>query len=196
MVFKNWSQFVTSCKQLMMGKSIKKTVLPDEVIMNKILIIRKKKIMIDRDLAELYGVSTKQLNQQVKRNTTRFPSEFMFRLTKKEKDWVVTNCDHLKALRFSSTPPYAFTEYGAVMLANVLNSDKAIQVNIQIVKVFTKMKEMLLTNKDILLKLEKMEKDVKENKEDIAMIFEALKQLLNPQQPKRRMIGFNRKEDE
>ena len=164
--------------------------------MNKILIIRKKKIMIDRDLAELYGVSTKQLNQQVKRNTTRFPSEFMFRLTKKEKDWVVTNCDHLKALRFSSTLPRAFTEYGAVMLANVLNSDKAIQVNIQIVKVFTKMKEMLLTNKDILLKLEKMEKDVKENKEDIAMIFEALKQLLNPQQPKRRMIGFNRKEDE
>ena len=180
----------------MMGKSIKKTVLPDEIIMNKILFIRNKKIMIDRDLAELYGVSTKHLNQQVKRNTTRFPSEFMFKLTKKEKDWVVTICDHLKALRFSSALPYAFTEYGAVMLASVLNSDQAIQVNIQIVKVFTKMKEMLLTNKDILLKLEKMEKDVKENKEDIAMIFEALKQLLNPQQPKRRMIGFNRKEDE
>ena len=164
--------------------------------MNKILFIRDKKVMIDKDLAELYGVSTKQLNQQVKRNIARFPAEFMFKLTKKEKEEVVTNCDHLKALRFSPNLPYAFTEYGAIMLANVLNSDKAIQVNIQIVKVFTKMKEMLLTNKDILLKLEKMEKDVKENKKDIAMIFEALKQLLTPPQQKRRMIGFNRKDNE
>jgi phage regulator Rha-like protein len=179
-----------------MGKSIKKYILPDEVIMNKILIIRGKKVMIDRDLAELYGVSTKQLNQQVKRNIARFPADFMFKLTKKEKEEVVTNCDHLKILKFSPSLPFAFTEYGAIMLANVLNSDKAIQVNIQIVKVFTKMKEMLLSNKEILLKLEKMEKDVKENKEDIAMIFEALKQLLNPAQPKRRMIGFNRKDDE
>lgn len=180
----------------MMGKLIKKSILPDEVIMNKILIIRDKKVMIDRDLAELYGVSTKQLNQQVKRNIARFPADFMFKLSKKEKEEVVTNCDHLKVLRFSPNLPYVFTEYGAVMLASVLNSDKAIQVNIQIVKVFTKMKEMLLTNKDILQKLEKMEKDVKENKKDIAIIFEALKQLLNPQQPKRRMIGFNRKDDE
>jgi phage regulator Rha-like protein len=179
-----------------MGKLIGKTALPDEVIMSKILIIRNKKIMVDRDLAELYGVSTKQLNQQVKRNIARFPPEFMFKITKKEKEWVVTNCDHLRVLRFSPNLPYVFTEYGAIMLASVLNSDKAIQVNIQIVKVFTKMKEMLLTNKDILLKLEKMERDVKENKEDIAMIFEALKQLLNPQQSKRRMIGFNRKDDE
>jgi phage regulator Rha-like protein len=147
-----------------MGKSIKKNVLPDEVIMNKILMIRNKKVMIDRDLAELYGVSTKRLNQQGKRNIARFPAEFMFKLTKKEMEEVVTICDHLNVLRFSPNLPYAFTEYGAIMLANVLNSDKAIQVNIQIVKVFTKMKEMLLSNKDILLKLERMERDLKENK--------------------------------
>ena len=179
-----------------MGKAIKNSILPDEVIMNKILIIRDKKVMIDRDLAELYGVSTKQLNQQVKRNIVKFAGDFMFKLNKKEKERVVTNCDHLAVLRFSPNLPYVFTEYGAVMLATVLNSEKAIQVTIQIVKIFTRMKEMVLTNKDILLKVEKMEKDVKENKEDITMIFVALKQLLNPPQPKRNMIGFNRKDDE
>ena len=117
----------------------------------------KQKVMIDRDLAELYGVSTKQLNQPVKKNTNRFPTVFMLKLTKKEREEVVTNCDHLKTLRFSPNLPYVFIEYGAMMLASILNSDRAIQINIQIAKVLTKMKEMLLTNKKILLKLEKME---------------------------------------
>lgn len=128
-----------------------------EIISAKILLIRNKKVMIDKDLAGLYGVNTKQLNQQVKRNVDRFPENFMFQLTQDEKNEVVTNCDHLKTLKFSPVLPYAFTEYGAVMLAGVLNSKRAIDVNIQIVKIFTQMREMIFTQKDILLKLQQLE---------------------------------------
>ena len=172
-----------------------KSILPDELIINKIYFIRGQKVMLDKDLAEMYGIETKRLKEAVRRNSERFPKDFMFTLTQKE-------FQHLRS-QFATSSwggirylPTAFTEQGVAMLSGVLNSPVAVQVHIQIIRIFTKMKEMLLTNKDILLKLEKMEKDVKENKEDIAMIFEALKQLLNPQQPKRRMIGFNRKDDE
>ena len=179
-----------------MAKVIKTLLIPDEVVMNKIIIIRGIKVMIDRDLAELYGVTTKQLNQQVKRNYKRFPADFMFRLNEEEKNEVVTNCDHLVSLKFSPNPPYAFTEHGAVMLASVLNSERAIVVNIQIVRVFTKMREMMLTHKDILLQLEKIEKKLTSHDDDIALIFEYLKQLLNPPQTPRRKIGFRRSDDE
>jgi hypothetical protein len=100
--------------------------IPDEFIMTKILMVRGMKVMAGIDLAKLYGVTTKRLNEQVKRNIKRFPEDFMFRLTAKEKQEVVANCDHLKSLRFSPTLPYVFTEHGAVMLASVLNSDQAI----------------------------------------------------------------------
>lgn len=151
--------------------------------------------MLDSDLAELYGVETRVLNQAVKRNLERFPEDFMFQLNDKEfENWksqiVISNSQKMSLRK----PPFAFTEQGVSMLSGVLNSAIAIQVHIQIVRIFTRMREMLLTNKDILLKLEKLEKDVKENKEDIAMIFEALKQLLNPPQQKRTMIGFKRYE--
>src|ERR1700734_1514439 len=102
--------------------------VPEEIIVGKILLIRSKKVMIDRDLAELYGVTTKQMNQQVKRNLKRFPEDFMFQLTTEEKEEVVTKCDHLKILKYSPVLPYVFTEHGAVMLASVLNSDRAIEV--------------------------------------------------------------------
>ena len=151
--------------------------------------------MLDRDLAEMYGVETKVLNQSVKRNIDRFPKDFMFQLTRKEfenlkSQFVTSSWGGVRKL------PFAFPEQGVSMLSGVLNSPIAIQVHIQIIRVFTKMKEMLLTNKDILLKLEKMERDVKENKKDIAAIFNVLKQLLSSPEPKRRMIGFNRKDDE
>jgi hypothetical protein len=172
-----------------------KTVLPDEAIISKIYIIREQKVMLDKDLAEMYGIEVRVLNQAVKRNIDRFPKDFMFTLTQKEfqnlKSQIV-----ISSWGGSRKPPTAFTEQGVAMLSGVLSSPIAVQVHIQIIRIFTKMKEMLLTNKDILLKLEKMEKDVKENKEDIAMIFQALKQLLNPAQPKRSLIGFNRKDDE
>jgi hypothetical protein len=119
------------------------TIIPDELIMNKILVLRGMKVMIDSDLAELYGVTTKRLNEQVKRNIKRFPEDFMFQLTAEEKQEVVANCDHLKRLKFSPNMPYAFTEHGAVMLASVLNSDRAKTVNIQIVRVFSRMRQLL-----------------------------------------------------
>jgi len=171
-------------------------VIPDEVIMNKIIVLREKKVMIDRDLAELYGVTTKRLNEQVKRNKKRFPEDFMFQLTVEEKTEVVAKCDHLKILKYSPNLPFAFTEHGAVMLASILNSETAIEVNIQVVRVFTKMREMILTHKDILLQLEKIEKKLTNHDEDIALIFQYLKQLLNPPQPPRRKIGFRKDEED
>lgn len=169
-------------------KQIEK-IIPDEIIINKIYIIRGMKVMLDKDLAELYRVETNKFNQAVKRNIERFPSDFMFQLSKKEFDNLMSQ---IVTSSWGGTRklPYAFTEQGVSMLSGVLNSAIAIQVHIQIIRVFTKMKEMLLSNKDILLKLEKMEKDVKENKKDIALIFEALKQLLNPPKQPRRRIGF------
>ena len=128
-----------------MIKKSQLVAIPDEVVMNKIYLIRDKKVMLDRDLAELYGVETKRLKEAVRRNIDRFPEEFMFELTKEEfSNWrsqfATSNADKM-GLR---VPPFAFTEYGVLMLASVLNSERAIQVNIQIIKIFTKMREMLL----------------------------------------------------
>ncbi len=172
-------------------EAIKKPLLiPDEIVINRILMLRGKRIMIDKDIAALYGVTTKRLNEQVKRNKKRFPEDFMFQLLQEEKDEVVANCDHLKTLKYSPNLPFAFTEHGAVMLASVLNSDRAMEVNIQIVRIFTQIREIALTNKDILLKLEILEKKTTEHDGDIRIIFEALKSLLNPPQEERRRIGF------
>jgi phage regulator Rha-like protein len=166
-------------------------VLHDAIIINKIYFIRGLKVMIDRDLAEMYGVETKRLKEAVKRNMQRFPEDFMFEMTAEElSNWrsqIATSNSDRMGLRY---PPFCFTEQGVAMLSGILNSEIAIQVNIQIIRIFSKMKEALLAHKDILLSIEKLEKDVKQNKQDIALIFEALKQLLNPPQTKRRMIGF------
>src|SRR3990172_1168859 len=117
----------------------KKSIIPTERIENWILLIRGQKVMLDADLAALYGVTTKRLNEQVKRNRGRFPEDFMFQLTEREKGEVVANCDHLKRLKFSPNLPYAFTEHGAIMLATVLNSPVAVQTSIQIVKAFVRL---------------------------------------------------------
>jgi len=175
-------------------------VIPDELIMNKILFVRGLKVMIDSDLAELYGVTTKRLNEQVKRNIKRFPEDFMFQLTETEKQQVVANCDHLKNLKFSPYLPFVFTEHGAVMLASVLNSERAIQVNLQIVRVFIRMREMLATHKEILHKLEQIEKKDIEQDQKIMLIFEYLKQLEKTKQEDlelktRKKIGFKRSEE-
>lgn len=167
-----------------------KLLIPDEVVIHKILFLREKRVMVDKDIAELYGVSTKRLNEQVKRNKKRFPVDFMFQLTQEEKDEVVANCDHLKNLKYSPNLPFVFTEHGAVMLASVLNSDRAIEVNIQIVRIFTQLKELLGTHKDILLQLQKVENKLTEHDEDIRLIFVYLKKLLNPPQEPRKRIGF------
>ena len=150
--------------------------------------------MLDRDLAELYQVSTGNLNKAVKRNIKRFPEDFMFKLTDEE----------FKSLLFhfgianrggTKVPPYAFTEQGVAMLSGILTSDIAIEVNILIIRIFTKLRELLLTHKDILLKLEQLERQVVQNSADIQMIFTALKQLLNPPAEPRPRIGFRRKDE-
>lgn len=149
--------------------------------------------MLDRDLADLYGVETRVLNQAVRRNKRRFPADFMFQLTLKElqiwKSQIVTSNKENLGLR---KLPLAFTEQGVAMLSSVLNSESAIKVNIQIIRIFTRMREFLLTQKDLLLKLEQLEKQVTKNSEDIHIIFTALKKLLiQPQEPCPR-IGFRR----
>ena len=176
------------------------TIIPDELIMNKILVLRGMKVMIDSDLAELYGVTTKRLNEQVKRNIKRFPEDFMFQLTVEEKQEVVANCDHLERLKFSPTMPYVFTEHGAVMLASVLNSDRAIIVNIQIVRVFSRMRQLFETHTEILRKLDQLQKKDIEQDEQIELIFEYLRQLEQSRQQQedqanRKRIGFRKDVD-
>ena len=147
--------------------------------------------MLDEDLAQLYQVETRRLNEQVKRNMDRFPEDFMFQLT-------IEEFENLKSQNATSSwggrrkLPYAFTEQGVSMLSGVLNSAIAVRVHIQIIRVFAKMKEMLLTHKDILLQLEKIETKLSGHDEDIQLIFRYLKQLLNPTQQPRRKIGFKR----
>jgi len=178
-----------------MAKRGNELMIPDELVMNKIYIIRGKKVMLDEDLAELYQVETKRLNEQVRRNIDRFPDDFMFRLAKKE-------FENLKSQIATSSwggrrkLPLAFTEQGVSMLSGVLNSETAIRVHIQIIRVFGRMRELLLTHKDILLQLEKIEKKLAGHDEDITLIFGYLKHLLNPPQPPRRKIGFKRKDEE
>jgi len=176
---------------------LNEAMVPDELIMNKILIVRGIKVMIDSDLAELYGVTTKRLNEQVKRNVKRFPEDFMFQVTEKEKQKVVANCDHLKRLKFSPNLPYVFTEHGAVMLASVLNSDRAIIVNIQIVRVFTRMRRLIETHSEILRRLKQLQKKDIEQDEQILLIFEYIKQLEESKQQEveikeRKRIGYKR----
>ena len=180
-----------------MAKATKALMITDELVINRIYFIREKKVMMDRDLATLYGVSTKAFKQAVKRNIDRFPADFMFEMSREElENWrsqfVTSNADKM-GLRYS---PFCFTEQGVAMLSSVLNSETAIRVNIQIIRVFTKMRELLLTHKDILLQLEKMEKKLTGHDEDIALIFKYLKQLLNPPQPPRNKIGFRRKNEQ
>lgn len=150
--------------------------------------------MLDSDLADLYGVETKTFNQSVKRNLDRFPEDFMFRLTGEEfedlRSQIVTSS--WGGRRYS---PNVFTEQGVAMLSSVLNSDVAIEVNIRIIRIFTRLREMLLTHKDILLKLEQIEKKITGHDEDIQMIFTALKQLIHEPNPPRKRIGFKTNEE-
>jgi hypothetical protein len=171
-------------------------ILPDEAIINKIYVMRGKKVMVDRDLAELYGVETRVLNQAVRRNEKRFPEDFMFQMTPEEmQDWksqiVISNTEKMGLRK----PPLVFTEQGVAMLSSVLNSERAIMVNIAIIRVFTKMREMLTTHKEILQKLEQIEKKDIEQDEKIMLIFEYIKQLERSKQEEfdqhnRPKIGF------
>jgi len=147
-------------------------------------------VMVDRDLAELYGVPTKALNQAVKRNIKRFPEDFMFPLSGKETKELVTNCDRLSPLKHSSVSPLAFTEHGVTMLSSVLNSDKAIEVNIAVVRAFVRLRELMSTHKDLARKLDEMET---KHDRQFKVVFDAIRQLMKPIEKTKRRIGFEQK---
>ncbi|OHC64298.1 MAG: hypothetical protein A2045_02620 [Rhodocyclales bacterium GWA2_65_20] len=161
-----------------------------ELISRRILLIRNHKVMLDTDLAELYGVETRALNQAVRRNIERFPADFMFQLTKEEKREVITNCDHLARLKFSPVQPRAFTEHGALMLGNVLRSDRAVEVSLLVVRTFVQLREMLSTHKDLAVKLDALEHKLATHDQAIVGLIDAIRQLTNAPARKSRPIGF------
>ena len=184
-----------------MAEISKESSIPDEIIMSKIYLIRGTKVMLDRDLADLYGIETKVLKQAVRRNIKRFPLDFMFEMSTEEfREWrshFVTSITDKMGLRY---PPFCFSEHGVLMLSSALNSEIAININIQIIRIFSKMREMLLTHKDILLRLEQIQQKLAEHDINILLIFEYIKQLEQKSkheidQKNRKKIGFKRQDD-
>lgn len=169
-----------------------KALIPSDLIEKRILLIRGERVMVDSDIAELYGVTTKRLNEQAKRNGDRFPDDFMFQLTQEEKSEVVANCDHLKKLKFSPVLPYVFTEHGAIMAAAILNSPIAVEASIQVVRSFIRLRQMLSAHKDLARKLANMEKKYDSQ---FKVVFDAIRQLMTPVEPKKRKIGFRREKE-
>jgi len=166
------------------------SIIVPQMVANRILQLRGQKVMLDADLADLYGVETRALNQAVKRNVERFPEDFMFQLNAEEKAEVVANCDHLGQLKFSPSLPYAFTEHGDLMLGNVLRSSRAVEVSLLVVRAFVQIREMISTHKDIAAKLDQMERKLSSHDQAIAGLIDAIRQLMAPPVPTRRGIGF------
>ncbi|MDD5154136.1 MAG: ORF6N domain-containing protein [Desulfovibrionales bacterium] len=158
-----------------------------EVVQRQIIVIRGEKVMLDRDLAELYGVETKQLKRAVRRNIDRFPPDFMFELTKEEYDALRRQFGALKRGEHAKYLPIAFTEQGVAMLSSVLNSKRAIEVNILIMRAFVQLRQMISSHKDLLRKVEEIEKKYDEQ---FQVVFEAIKQLMIPTEKPKRKIGF------
>ncbi|MFT3883180.1 MAG: ORF6N domain-containing protein [Gemmatales bacterium] len=167
-----------------------------DAIEPRILMIRGQRVMIDADLAELYGVTTKALNQAIKRNSARFPVDFVFQLSESEKQEVVTICDHLARIKFSRTSPYAFTEHGAIMAASVLNSPRAVEVSVFVVRAFIKLREFIASNKELAQQLQALERKVGSHDEAIRALVKAINQLMaSPTEPKKKgRIGFRMEE--
>jgi hypothetical protein len=168
-------------------------VVPVERIERAILSIRGEKVMLDSDLAELYGVPTKVLNQAVKRNLNRFPPDFMFQLIAGEWESLRSQFVTLKRGEHRKYLPYAFTEHGALMLANVLNSERAAQTSVMVVRAFVRLRQMLASNAELARKLDAMEKKYDRQ---FKVVFDAIRQLMSPPEPKRQEIGFHVKYDD
>ena len=175
-------------------------------IEGRIQVVQGLRVMIDADLADLYGVPTKALNQAVKRNASRFPPDFMFQLNAAEKAEVVTNCDHLAKLKFSRALPYAFTEYGAVALANVLASSQAVEMGIYVVRAFVHLREAALTHADLAKRLSELEMKTesielahdtfsRNTRLQLKQVFDAIRELMTPPETVKRPIGFVPPED-
>ena len=172
----------------------------------RIQLVRGVKVIIDADLAELYGVPTKALNQAVKRNASRFPPDFLFQLTDAEKTEVVTNCDHLAKLKFSKTLPYAFTEHGAIQAANVLASAQAVEMGIYVVRAFVKLREAAIEHRDLSKRLDALEEKTdalamdhdsfsRNTRLQLRQVLDALRELTTPPETPKRPIGFVPPED-
>jgi len=157
-----------------------------------ILSIRGHKVILDADLAAIYGAPTKRLNEQVKRNAERFPNDFVFQLSPEEKGEVVAICDHLARLKFSKTCPYAFTEHGALMAANVLSSPEAVKMSVHVVRAFIKQRELLMAHSDVLKKLAQMDAKLMKHDEALRAIWQELQPLVTPAPlPPKKEIGFH-----
>ena len=175
---------------------MKDLVLSEETIADKIYFIRNQKVMIDRDLAELYGIETKRLKEQVKRNISRFPEDFMFELTESESNSLRSQIATLKKGRGQHQKylPMVFTEHGVLMLSSVLNSDKAIQTNIQIMRIFTKVRQMLFDTTEIRLDIAQMQKKLENNSKNIELVFSYLDELSDKEEvvKPRNKIGYKK----
>ena len=164
-------------------------------VAKRIPLIRGNKIIIDADLAEFYGVSIKRLREQIQRNKKRFPDDFLFRLTHKEKRQVADACPHLDKMRHSRTLPYAFTEHGAIMAATVLNSGQAVEMSIFVVRAFVKLREAVSSHKELAQKMAALERKIAQHDIQIVSLVKAIKQLISPTPvPKKRQIGFKSKD--
>ena len=168
-----------------------KGLILGEEIERKIFLIHGQKVMIDRDLAELYGVETKVLNLQVRRNKERFPVQFMFRLNSKEKRELVTNCHRFETMKHSTSMPYAFTEHGVAMLASVLKSKRAVKISIHIIDAFVRLRNWVATHKELARKLEQLERKIENHDEAIQSILKAIRELMTPPEKPKREIGFH-----
>jgi phage regulator Rha-like protein len=169
-----------------------KELLPVEAIERKIYLMRGNKVMLSSDLAELYGVETRALNQAVKRNIQRFPEDFMFRLNASEAEQLVSQNVIPHKKYFGGSLPYAFTEQGVAMLSSILKSEQAIKINIAIMRAFVKLRELLSTNKELAHKLTTLERKIERHDEEIKAIFNAIRQLMTSPEKPRRKIGFKR----
>jgi len=170
---------------------IKGVVKHEGLVEGLILFLREERVLLDADLAKIYGVTTKALNQAVKRNAERFPKDFMFQLSDVEKQEVVTNCDHLSRLKYSKARPYAFTEHGALMVANVLSSNEAVKMGLYVVRAFIKQRKLLAMQSDILKRLAQMDAKLLGNDEALRVIWHELQPLLAPTSvSSKRRIGF------
>jgi hypothetical protein len=176
-----------------MSKTNTGVIVPDEVIMTRIYLIRGQKVMLDKDLAELYNVETRRLNEQVKRNLKRFPADFMFQLSEQETKILISQfaTSSWGGLRKS---PYAFTEHGVLMLSSVLNSDTAIEVNIRIMRIFMRFRQILTDNTELREAIGRLEKKTENNTKNIEVVFQYLDELLKAEKPKkdkpRKPIGY------
>ncbi len=175
-------------------------------IESRILVVREQKVIIDADLALLYGVDTRTLNQAVKRNGERFPMDFMFALTPAEKAEVITSCDHLQKLKFSKSMPFAFTEHGAIQAANVLASARAVEMGIYVVRAFVRLKQASTLHADLAKRLAELEDKTdalamnhdtfsRNTRNQLKQVFDALRELMTPPDPPKRPIGFINPED-